>query len=147
LHRFKIKHPNIDIEPHISKTTKYFQDYIHRKLSAIEDNLKSCLVEPNGSFIFYSRISIYLYLYINFYILGNNDNLKPIPSTQMRKPESAAGSEADGFMKRLQILKMKASREEANDISNKECNGNNRLDEDSQDEDLPMLNTSRSPRK
>lgn len=49
LHRFKIKHPNIDVEPHISKTTKYFQDYIHRKLSAIEDNLKSCLVEPNGN--------------------------------------------------------------------------------------------------
>lgn len=65
----------------------------------------------------------------------------------MRKPESAAASEADGFMKRLQILKMKASREESNDIPNKECNGNNRLDEDSQDEDLPMLNTSRSPRK
>lgn len=64
----------------------------------------------------------------------------------MRKPESAAASEADGFMKRLQILKMKASREEAID-TNGECNGNNRLDEDSQDEDLPMLNTSRSPRK
>lgn len=42
---------------------------------------------------------------------------------------------------------MKASREEAYDASNGECNGNNRLDEDSQDEDLPMLNTSRSPRK
>lgn len=65
----------------------------------------------------------------------------------MRKPESATGSEADGFMKRLQILKMKASREEAYIASNGECNGNNRLDEDSQDEDLPMLNTSRSPRK
>lgn len=50
LHRFKIKHPNIDIEPHISKTTKYCQDYIHRKLSAIEDNLRSCLIEPNGMF-------------------------------------------------------------------------------------------------
>lgn len=48
LHRFKTKHPNIDVEPHISKTTKYFQDYIYRKLSAIEENLKSCLVEPNG---------------------------------------------------------------------------------------------------
>ncbi|XP_008189868.1 protein mini spindles isoform X2 [Acyrthosiphon pisum] len=125
LHRFKIKHPNIDIEPHISKTTKYFQDYIHRKLSAIEDNLKSCLVEPNG----------------------NNDSLKPITSMPIRKPESAAASEADGFMKRLQILKMKASREETYGASNGECNGNNRLDEDSQDEDLPMLNTSRSPRK
>lgn len=125
LHRFKIKHPNIDIEPHISKTTKYFQDYIHRKLSAIEDNLKSCLVEPNG----------------------NNDNLKPITSMPIRKPESAAASEADGFMKRLQILKMKASREETYSASNGECNGNNRLEEDSQDEDLPMLNTSRSPRK
>lgn len=65
----------------------------------------------------------------------------------MRKPESAAASEADGFMKRLQILKMKASREEAYCASNGECNGNNRLEEDSQDEDLPMLNTSRSPRK
>lgn len=65
----------------------------------------------------------------------------------MRKPESAVASEADGFMKRLQILKMKASREEGNDVQTKECNGNNLLDEDSQDEDLPMLNTSRSPRK
>lgn len=63
----------------------------------------------------------------------------------MRKPETA--SEADGFMKRLQLLKMKASREETYSPSNGECNGNNRLDEDSQDEDLPMLNTSRSPRK
>uniref|UniRef100_A0A2S2NSW4 Cytoskeleton-associated protein 5 n=2 Tax=Schizaphis graminum TaxID=13262 RepID=A0A2S2NSW4_SCHGA len=125
LHRFKIKHPNIDIEPHISKTTKYFQDYIHRKLSAIEDNLKSCLVEPNG----------------------NSDSLKPITSMPIRKPESATASEADGFMKRLQILKMKASREETYSASNGECNGNNRLEEDSQDEDLPMLNTSRSPRK
>lgn len=42
---------------------------------------------------------------------------------------------------------MKASREETFGASNGECNGNNRLDEDSQDEDLPMLNTSRSPRK
>lgn len=98
-------------------------------------------------FFFSCGISIVLYVNIYFYILGNNDNLKPISSTHMRKPELAATSEADGFMKRLQILKMKASREEANDISSKECNGNNRLDEDSQDEDLPMLNTSRSPRK
>lgn len=65
----------------------------------------------------------------------------------MRKLDSAIPSEADGFMKRLQILKMKASREEAYGAPNGECNGNNRLNEDSQDEDLPMLNTSRSPRK
>lgn len=64
----------------------------------------------------------------------------------MLKPESSA-SEADGFMKRLQILKMKAAREENYDESNGECNGNNRPDEDSQDEELPVLNTSRSPRK
>lgn len=64
MHRFKIKHPNIDIEPHISKTTKYFQDYIHRKLSAIEDNLKSCLVEPNGKVIeifFLEQLTFYLH--------------------------------------------------------------------------------------
>jgi len=65
----------------------------------------------------------------------------------MRKPEVAVASEADGFMKRLQLLKLKASREEQYGTSNGECNGNNRLGEDSQDEDLPMLNTSRSPRK
>lgn len=65
----------------------------------------------------------------------------------MRKLDSAIPSEADGFMKRLQILKMKASREEAYGAPNGECNGNNRLNEDSQDEDLPMLNTSRSPCK
>lgn len=65
----------------------------------------------------------------------------------MRKTESAAASEADGFMKRLQILKMKASGDDGYGASIGECNGNNRLDEDSQDEDLPMLNTSRSPRK
>lgn len=61
----------------------------------------------------------------------------------MRKFEVGTASEADGFMKRLQLLKMKASREETSE----ECNGNNHLVEDSQDEDLPMLNTSRSPRK
>jgi len=61
----------------------------------------------------------------------------------MGKSEVATASEADGFMKRLQQLKMKASREETSG----ECNGNNRLAEDSQDEDLPMLNTSCSPRK
>jgi len=69
-------------------------------------------------------------------------------SMPMRKHDSATASEADGFMKRLQILKMKASREEAYVASNGECNGNNRrVDEDSQDEDLPTLNLSRSPRK
>lgn len=83
---------------------------------------------------------------INFYNLGNNDGLKQITSIPMRKTESAAASEADGFMKRLQILKMKAS-EEVYGASIGECNGNNRPDEDTLDEDLPMLNTSRSPRK
>lgn len=79
--------------------------------------------------------------------IGNNDN-NSNTSLPMRKHESAVASEADSFMKRLQILKMKASREETYVTSKGECNGNNRpLDEDSQDEDLPTLNTSRSPRK
>lgn len=68
LHRFKIKHPNIDVEPHISKTTKYFQDYIHRKLAAIEDNLKSCLVEPNGSVIYLFLMLNLIYLIIYSFI-------------------------------------------------------------------------------
>lgn len=99
---------------------------------------------------FFSRtINVLFAFYVSvcFYYTGNNDSLKPITSMPLRKTESAAASEADGFMKRLQILKMKASREETYGASNGECNGNNRLDEDSQDEDLPMLNTSRSPRK
>ncbi|XP_050054425.1 protein mini spindles-like isoform X3 [Aphis gossypii] len=78
LYKFKIKYPDIDIEPHISKTTKYFQDCIHRRLSAIENNLKD----------------------------GVDVNFK---STMSQKSESAATSEAEGFMKRLQTLKMKAS--------------------------------------
>lgn len=87
-------------------------------------------------------------LILLWFNLGNNDSVKPpITSTPMRKLDSVVPSEADGFMKRLQILKMKASREEVYGTPNGECNGNNRLDEDSQDEDLPMLNTSRSPRK
>ena len=97
---------------------------------------------------FFLTFNVLFTFYLSIYFCsGNNDNLKPITSVPIRKPESAAASEADGFMKRLQILKMKASREETYDASNGECNGNNRLDEDSQDEDLPMLNTSRSPRK
>jgi len=43
---------------------------------------------------------------ISFYYLEVNDNFKS-PSSQ--KSESAATSEAEGFMKRLQTLKMKAS--------------------------------------
>jgi len=41
-----------------------------------------------------------------FYYLGIYDNSKPLV---LQKPESTAISEADGFMKRLQTLKMKAS--------------------------------------
>lgn len=78
LYKFKIKYPDIDIEPHISKTTKYFQDCIHRRLSAIENNLKNEID-------------------VNF------------KSVLTQKSESAATSEAEGFMKRLQTLKMKAS--------------------------------------
>ncbi|KAL5234313.1 hypothetical protein ACI65C_001723 [Semiaphis heraclei] len=84
LYEFKIKHPDIDISPYISKKTKYFQDCIHHRLSAIKDNIKSCPVEHNGIY----------------------DNSKPLVQ---QKSESAATSEADGFMKRLQTLKMKAS--------------------------------------
>ncbi|XP_029345564.1 protein mini spindles isoform X2 [Acyrthosiphon pisum] len=84
LYKFKIKHPDIDIEPYISKKTKYFQDCIHRRLLAIEDNFKSCPVKHSGIC----------------------DNSKPLV---LQKLESAATSEADGFMKRLQTLKMKAS--------------------------------------
>ncbi|XP_050528781.1 protein mini spindles-like isoform X2 [Daktulosphaira vitifoliae] len=126
LHRFKIKHPNVDIDPYISKTTKYFQDYIHRKLSAIEDNLKSCLVEPNG----------------------NNDRSIPITSTPMRKADPSVSTEADRFMKRLQILKMKAVvRDGRCETANLECNGNNRSGNNFHNDDLHMHNISRSPCK
>lgn len=70
LHRFKTKHPNIDIEPHISKTTKYFQDYIRHKLSAIEDNLKSCLVEPNGTVVLPLLLNKIKIIVIFFYSLS-----------------------------------------------------------------------------
>lgn len=48
----------------------------------------------------------FLHECIYFYYLGIYDNSKPLV---LQKPESAATSEADGFMKRLQMLKMKAS--------------------------------------
>ncbi|XP_026810117.1 LOW QUALITY PROTEIN: protein mini spindles-like [Rhopalosiphum maidis] len=84
LYRFKIQYPDIDIEPHISKTTKYFQDCIHRRLATIKNNSKHRSVEYHGI----------------------DDNSKSLLS---QKSQSAIVSEADGFMKRLQILKMKAT--------------------------------------
>jgi len=110
LHKFKIKYPHIDLEPHISKTTKYFQDCIHRRLSAIEDNLKSCPVKHDGTVINFLILDVQFKLLYEciclIYYLGIHDDFKPL----VQKPDTATVSEADGFMKRLQILKMKASK-------------------------------------
>jgi len=62
-------------------------------------------------------------LCICFYYSGIYDNSKPLV---LQKSESAATSEADGFMKRLQTLKMKASL--ACSASAEKRNKNNLLD-------------------